>query len=134
MPTMSMFDPMMNALQRVLDLRQQQHAVTASNLANAETPGFRAKVLEFDETLSAIMKRAQSEMVNQRVPGHVTRLAVQAPDIEEVAPAPWSTDDNSVLPEREIARMQENSLMYRAVAEGLSRRLALLKYAASDGR
>jgi len=54
--------------------------------------------------------------------------------IQELEPSPWATDDNSVLPEREMARLQENALMYRAVSTGLSKKLALLKFAASDGR
>ena len=33
-----------------------------------------------------------------------------------------------------MARLQENALMYRAVSSGLSKKLALLKFAASDGR
>lgn len=130
MRTMPLFDPMTDALQRVLDLRSQQHAVTASNLANADTPGFKAKVLEFDETLTAVMARAKQLTQRSGLPVGPMPEAV----VREVEPTPWTTDDNSVLPEREMARLQQNSLMYRAVVEGLSRRLALLKYAASDGR
>lgn len=127
---MPLFDPMTNALQRVLDLRQQQHAVTVSNLANAETPGFKAKVLEFDETLTAVMDRARRLTAD---PG-LAAQRVAEPRLVELDETPWTVDDNSVLPEREIARLQENSLMYRAVAQGLSRRFAMLKYAANDGR
>lgn len=134
MRTLPLIDPMTNALHRVLDLRQQQHAVTASNLANAETPGFKAKVLEFDDTLTAVMEQARRLQLNRPMTTHLHGQAVADPEIVESDPTPWTTDDNSVLPEREMARLQENSLMYRAVAQGLSRRLALLKYAASDGR
>jgi len=52
----------------------------------------------------------------------------------EIEPTPWSPNGNSVLAERETARLQENALMYRAVSTGLGKRLALLKYAANDGR
>lgn len=129
---MPLFDPMTNALHRVLDLRQMQHTLTASNLANVETPGFKAKVVEFDETLSAVMDEAQR--LSEAGPSSSRRQTFSDPEILEMDPTPWTTDDNSVLLEREVARLQENSLMYRAVSEGLSRRLALLKYAASDGR
>ena len=46
-----LFDPMLSGLVQVLDLRQQQHGLTATNLANADTPGFEAKVLDFDDAL-----------------------------------------------------------------------------------
>jgi flagellar basal-body rod protein FlgB len=116
-----LFDSLTTGLQNVLDLRQQQHALTASNLANAETPGYRAKFLEFDRELS------------RAVQGRELASAIE-PRIAELEPTPWSVDGNSVLPEREQARLQQNSLMYRAVAQGLSRRLAMLKYAANDGK
>jgi len=131
---MPLFDPMTDALTRVLDLRQQQHTVTASNLANADTPGFKARVLEFDETLSAVIAQAKQLALHQPADAHFGSQGVPEPEIVEVDPTPWTADDNSVLPEREMARLQENRLMYRAVAQGLSRRLALLKYAANDGR
>jgi flagellar basal body rod protein FlgB len=56
------------------------------------------------------------------------------PEIVELEPTPWDDDGNSVLAERETARLQENALMFRAVSRGLSKRLAMLKFAASDGR
>ena len=56
-----------------------------------------------------------------------------AAPIRELDPAPWSVNGNSVLPEREMSRLRENALMYKAVSTGLSRRLAMLKYAANDG-
>ena len=34
-----LFDNLHNGLGRVLDLRRSQHALTVSNLANADTPG-----------------------------------------------------------------------------------------------
>ncbi|HHO51347.1 MAG TPA: flagellar basal body rod protein FlgB [Deltaproteobacteria bacterium] len=102
-------------------MRQQQHALTASNLANAETPGFRAKFVDFERALSDALE-----------PGAAPDAGTS--EIRELAPNPWSADGNSVLPEREQARLQENALMYRAVAQGLSKRLALLKFAANDGR
>ncbi|MBX2801954.1 MAG: flagellar basal body protein [Myxococcales bacterium] len=115
-------DPITSGLERVLDLRQQQHALTASNLANAETPGFKAKVVDFQRELSRAMEPSPSGAGPSRV------------RVIEMEAAPWSTDGNSVLAEREQARLQENALMFRAVARGLSRRLAMLKYAAGEGR
>jgi len=46
----------------------------------------------------------------------------------------WSEDGNSVYSEREVARLNANALQYTAVSKGLSRKLALLRFAASDGR
>jgi flagellar basal body rod protein FlgB len=49
-------------------------------------------------------------------------------------PPAWSADGNSVQLERETVRLTENALMYEAVSTGLSKRLAMLRFAAADGR
>lgn len=127
-----LFDPMVTGMQQVLDLRSRQHAITAGNLANADTPGFKAKQMDFRESLSAAVSNqgAPMRVTDAR---HMGGVGGAQPEISEIDPAPWATDDNSVYIEREMARLQENALMYRAVAQGMSRRLGLLKYAASDG-
>jgi flagellar basal-body rod protein FlgB len=127
-------DPLVGRLQTVLDLRQLQHTVTASNLANADTPGYRAKVVEFDALLASVV--AGDHQLRTTDPRHVASSAGDAahPVFTELDPAPWSVDGNSVLAERETARLQTNALLYEAVTRGLDKKLALLKFAASDGR
>jgi flagellar basal-body rod protein FlgB len=125
-----LFDPLLGNLQRVLDLRSQQHALTASNLANSETPGYRAKMLDFEKILGDVFDES---MALESGDGAAER-SWSEPDVVELEPAPWAADDNSVLAERETARMKANALMYRAISRGTSRRLAMLKYAANDGK
>ncbi len=57
-----------------------------------------------------------------------------APEINEIEAPPWATDGNSVTPEREVVRLNENALMYQSVSKGLSKRMAMLRYAAADGK
>lgn len=129
-----LFDSLTNGLQQVLDLRSQQHALTASNLVNAETPGFRAKVIDFDRILGQAVGQSDELQMAAEHPLHIGAENQLTPDIHEIDPGPWAVNGNSVVPEREQARLQQNALMYRAVARGLSRRLSMLKYAANDGR
>ncbi len=118
-------DALIDGLRRVLSLREQQHHLIAGNLANADTPGFRAKSLDFDGLLGRAMNGGSLS--------GGTASDLQARVLEE-APAPWATDGNSVLVERETARMQANVVQFQAVSSGLSRRLALLRFAAGDGK
>jgi flagellar basal-body rod protein FlgB len=112
---------LVDGLGRVLAIRQAQHQLVAGNLANADTPGFRARALDFDGLLErAFEARDGDDVVRGRV-------------VEE-EPAPWATDGNSVQLERETDRMTANLVQYQAVASGLSRHLALLRFAAGDGR
>ena len=128
-------DPMVDRLHRVLDLRTEQHALTSSNLANAETPGYRARVIDFTSALADAM--GEGSAASRRLadlgltpPGGTA----DRPEILEIEPPPFSEDDNSVYAERETSRMVANQVVYSGVTAGLSRHLAMLRFAASDGR
>jgi len=125
-------DPIFSGLQQVLDLRHQQHALTASNLANADTPGFKAQVIDFSNVLDGVF--STTAPVRRTRAQHLGGAGLSNVSVVEIEAPPWSVDGNSVVPERETARLRENSLMYSAVSTGLSRRLAMLKYAANDGK
>ena len=130
----TLFNPLLNGLVKTLDLRQQQHALTATNLANSDTPGFKAKIIDFRHALSDAIGKQEGLPMLKTHQMHMGGLDMENPPIRTLEAPPWSVDGNSVVPEREMARLQENSLMYRATAGGLSRRLAMLKYAAGDGK
>lgn len=126
----SMFDPMFGQLQRILDLRVQQHGLVSSNLANANTPNYKAQQLDFSETLAQIMEEPGSTMPMDRSdPRHLGgRGGVDTPvDILELEPAAWSPDGNSVNPEEQSAEMMENTLMYRTLARMVRRKFDELK-------
>jgi flagellar basal-body rod protein FlgB len=131
-----LFDRLHNGLGRVLDLRQAQHGITASNIANASTPGFRARFIPFDQIRARAVGRGDTIELTRLDPRHVMSPGADParPEIEEIEPPPWAADGNSVDPEREVVRLTENQMMYEAVSTGLSRRMAMLRYAASDGR
>ena len=128
-----LFDNLTQGLQTVLSLRQKQHALTASNLANAETPGFRARVLDFEHSLQGAVNQHSGLAMERSHERHMRPSGYDRARIEQIEPTPWSSDGNSVVAEREQARLKHNSLMYRAVTTGLSRRLQMMKYAANDG-
>lgn len=122
-----LFDGMFTGLEGVLDLRRVQHTLTASNLANADTPGFRAKEIPFGELLGEVMEGA---VAGERPDAE----QMAASELREIAPVEWALDGNSVNAEHEAVKLAENQLMYNALSGGISRRLALLRFAASDGR
>ena len=130
----SLFDGLHHGLKQVLDLRSAQHALSATNIAHRDTPGYKAKELDFTNALAEAMAVGDQVTVRRTDGRHL------ALDMEEGAPLithePDSsdTDGNTVDLERENALQAENLLMNNAVTDGLSRRLAILKFAARDGR
>lgn len=130
MPSLSdirLFDGMFSGMEQVLNLRSAQQTLIAGNVANADTPNYHARELPFESMLQDVMDRsARGEQVDAE--------SEAAASIVEIEPVAWAVDGNSVNAEHEVTKMASNSVMYDAVSQGMSRRLALLEFAASDGK
>jgi flagellar basal-body rod protein FlgB len=126
MPDIRLFDGLNAGIERVLDFRLAQHELVAGNLANSDTPGYLAREMPFGEVLGRVMEEATSgarELPSVSEAEHVEREA----DVND-------RDGNSVDPEHESVTLASNLVWYNALTSGVSRRLALLRFAASDGR
>ena len=130
-----LFDGLHKGLGQVLNLRMSQHTLTASNLANADTPGYKAKFIPFDQVLGEAIHQGKGLRLRTTHNLHNAGLGrnVNDPDVDEIEAAPWVADGNSVNAEREAVRLKENSTMFSGVSRGLSRRLAMLRFAADNG-
>lgn len=122
-----LFDGLGQGLENVLDLRRARHALGASNIANADTPGYLAKELPFEALLVEVM---EAPLLGDRVSVEDRAVATM---VEREAPES-ALDGNSVDAEHEATQLIQNQVMYEAVAGGLSRRMAMLRFAASDGK
>lgn len=113
-----------------LSYHLRRHQLLTSNVANASTPGYRPMELRFREVMEA-----QGEL-NTTDANHISSSeGVNTKEdvyVDQVVGA--SVDENSVSMERQLAKLSANSLRYRATTEMINRRLAILRYAASDGR
>lgn len=133
-----LFEPIVSTLERTLDIRQAQHALTASNLANADTPHYKAQEIPVREILSGdqtgeslALKRTESRHLDA---SGAQGSAQESFPLRELEAPPWALDGNSVVLEREAARLISNSISYSGVSLGLSRKLAILKFVSADGR
>lgn len=131
-----LFEPIVGTLERTLDVRQAQHNLTASNLANADTPHFLAREIPIREVLGTDAENIELGITrtDARHMNGAGSTGEGAFPMRELEAPPWALDGNSVVLEREVARMVSNSLSYSGVSQGLSRKLALLRYVASDGK
>ena len=117
------------SLRAALDLRWQRHEVLAHNLANADTPGFRPKDLEFEGVLQAVIGEEGASPASAAAPRErPTELQqlVQRPEVGD------TLDDNAVDTDKELARVADNSLHYQAQLELLRRRYAAIQRAISS--
>lgn len=130
-----LFDKLHQGLGTVLNLRTQQNSITASNIANADTPNYKARFINFENILADAVGE-DADNLNTTHSRHFTGLGgdPSEPEVETLEPPAWVLDGNSVELERESVRLKENAMMFRATTRGLSRRLAMMRYAANNGR
>lgn len=114
-----------------LSLRQQ---VIAHNIANADTPGYQAQAVTFEEALQRQMK-AQGQRL-ALVTTHPAHLRGQAPILApQVVSRPATTmrpDGNNVDIDLEMSQLAETTIRYQALTQLAARKLALLKAAVTE--
>lgn len=116
-----------DTLQAALTYHRERHTVLAGNVANLDTPGYRPADLQ-RRTASDPAPLAVTHEGHIPAPGgsdFVTSF--------DDGGALQSTDGNAVSLERELSKIDANRARYATSAELVSRRLALLRYAAGDG-
>lgn len=134
---MSLFDKTTSALQTSLGMRQLRHNVTSSNIANAETPGYHAKKLDFEEALSRAIDLEGLKNMSASHEDHMIvggKTAKVRPDIYENPEGAVNNDGNTVDLEKEMSALSENAVLYKAALQLINKKMAALKYAASEGR
>lgn len=134
---MTLFDATMARLERALDLRVARHQVIAANLANEETPGYRAKDLRFREAFAAAQQGTPPTRLAATHGRHLVPPGLAgAPGGAAVESAAGETgpDANTVNLERELTKLADNALHYQAVASIVAMRFQQLLAAIRDVR
>jgi flagellar basal-body rod protein FlgB len=132
---MSGFDSTIQGLKNAMDLRLVNQNVISSNIANADTPGYKAKKVEFEGALRQALSVDGELQLEGDHGGHIVVSAGNAvgPAIADDVNGIESLDGNTVNRSEEMAKMAENQLLYDAAAEMLKKKLGMLKYSISEG-
>jgi flagellar basal-body rod protein FlgB len=99
-----------------LQLRAERHKLIASNIANADTPGYHARDFDFAAALRAASSGAATRAVAQTHAAHVDQPAHAQADahLKYALPSQTSLDGNSVDMDRERAAFADNAVKYEA--------------------
>ncbi len=122
--------------ERALDVRSGIHETIASNIANEETPGYKARHLPFPETFAAALRGEGSLNSVATHPQHLGGRSVEDQIFEQTVKqdAGAGIDENTVTLEKEMTLMAENTLLYMAVSQFLDGRFEGWKKAIAEGR
>lgn len=133
---MNVDDKTFRALATSLKFREMRQELGSSNVANAQTPGYKAVKLDFEDALA----RATD------VDGNLTMAATDErhfnvggggfnnlePEIYEDPNGVVAENGNTVDVEAEMARMAENKIMYDTTVQLINKKLGLMKYALNN--
>jgi flagellar basal-body rod protein FlgB len=130
----NLFDKTTDALATSMQMRQIRHSVTASNIANAETPHYHAKKVDFENALAAALDMDGTTGLSTSNKDHfaIGSKPVTSAEIYENPDIEVSNDGNTVDLEKEMSALAENSILYKSALQLINKKMASLKYAISE--
>jgi flagellar basal-body rod protein FlgB len=131
-----MLDRLSNALDfqaQALNLRAERQRLIASNIANADTPGYQARDMDFATALRQASGELKPPGLATSDAGHISPDHGATADAELLyaSPAMTNLDRNTVDMDRERASFADNSVKYEAtlrfINSSVSTMLAAIK-------
>jgi flagellar basal-body rod protein FlgB len=110
-----MLDRVTDSLERYMDLLSMRQKVVASNIANADTPGFKTKDLNFQSEFASALSGSQ-------------------PQASEVVGLPVKNDGNNVSLDREARLLAENALRFNLATSLIKGQIRMVKEAIQEGK
>ena len=121
----------MAALGRRMNEAVAKQGIAAGNLANIDTPGFRAREATFDDVLNGALQTLELKTTNERqLPG----LGESGPPSKEVDGLQSRRDGNNVQLDRELLIMTRASGEFAAAQTALAAKFRLIRFAINEVR
>ena len=140
MPARGLFDIRFTLLEKVMDLSSFRHDAIASNLANANTPGYITRDVVFEQKLQEILDKRDSSPLALTDPRHLPKPFTSAAlehadgDTRPILDLAAGNDLNTVDIDRETSELAKNQVLYLANSDMLRRKFAYLRYSIQEGR
>jgi flagellar basal-body rod protein FlgB len=114
----------MKILERLVQQTGIRHGVLASNIANVDTPNYRARDVSFGQVLGSEMHMVTTD------PQHLQagESAGGAGEVQGEDSRPWA-DKNNVEMDLEVAKMTENAMLMEAAVTLLTKKIQMYKNA-----
>ena len=127
-------ETVLNHMKLFLDYSARKQQVITSNLANSETPGYRAKELDFADVFKQEMQ--SSGVLKQTREKHIEGKPslVRVAEVKEKANDALGRDGNNVDLDREMTQLAQNVLKFSVVSRLYQQKIQLIKYSLREGR
>jgi len=119
-------DRMLPILENLLSWTSKRQQALSSNVANMDTPGYRAKDYSFSEQLNTMNLDVTSAQ-------HIEPIANNSAAKMFEVDSPAKENGNTVDLERNLADITKNGLQYITLVQYLNQKLRTLRTAINDG-
>ncbi|TBW59091.1 flagellar basal body rod protein FlgB [Marinobacter halodurans] len=120
------FENALGIHEKALNVRVQRAEILANNLANADTPGFKARDIDFKAALGEAQGQSGELAMARTEPGHIDPDAAMSDRALLMYRNPYqpSLDGNTVDAQQEQARFMRNAMDYQASFQFLNSKFA----------
>jgi flagellar basal-body rod protein FlgB len=136
----NLFSSQFGVMSGSLGLRLARHDFSSTNLANMDTPGFRARHLDFEKVLAQNLATGPNKLdVRQTNASHIpTRdnenAFKKASHAIRMSPYGFDEyDDDKLDIDQEMTLLTKNQLIYNTTVQMLAKEFDTLKYAIGEG-
>ena len=125
--------PALAQYERALQFRAQRNEVLASNIANADTPNYKARDLDFGQALKGARQQSINLQTTSDLHKQAWGITKQGAQTMYRVPTQPSLDGNTVSTDVEQAQFAENALQYRASLAFMDGSIRTLRMAIKGG-
>lgn len=121
MPTNALFEGAISALQKSLNMGSLRHKVLTANIANIDTPNYKAFEVVMEDELKKNGSPAQPITMVRTQPDHLQGRNQSTTNVKLKAADPpalnFRADGNTVDLDKTMGKLAENTILYRAAAQ-----------------
>lgn len=115
---------------QVLNLRARRAELLASNIANADTPHYKARDFDFRAAMTSAMRKSELPMARtQSAHLESSAMAPSAVRVQYRVPVQPSIDGNTVEVDAEVGRIADNALRYQAAVTFINGEISHIRMA-----
>jgi flagellar basal-body rod protein FlgB len=121
--------PLVGMLKQRMSWHQERQSVLAQNVANADTPNYRARDLKEPSFGAMAQSAAAGVQLAATNPMHLGPSGGRGQEPEKAKTYEITPEGNAVVLEEEVMRVSQNVMDYQMVSQLYSRGLGMLKTA-----
>ncbi|WP_257350069.1 flagellar basal body rod protein FlgB [Pseudalkalibacillus decolorationis] len=119
-------------LEQALNYRTLKHETIAQNIANVDTPNYKAKAVEFRGELDRSIRAFQTDPMH--IPFSSEASGNQAYAICTKTDTSYLHNGNNVDVDKEMSELAENQLYYQALIQRMNGKMSSIKMVVKGGR